>query len=220
MAILPNILEELLEKERRDFYALLEKPLENVTFGDIYSTERLQYLFGLVTHLDSVHKSDTSEKIIEDFDPKYVAFSNEVFYNKDYYLLFLHLLENTNLDPDQKRIVEKNIESFRINGIDLPEETQKRVKEINLRLSELSNNFENNLVKSKKEFSYLISDFEVIKDLPQDILDNAKSSARKAGKEGYLFDSDPNSLQAIMDYCSDSKIRETFAKSRNSFASS
>lgn len=219
LSIIPSILEDLLEEDRRYFYEILEKNVEDVTFADIHTPDILGYLFGLVSHLDGVNKSEVTEQIIENFEPKYIAYSNEQLYNKKFYEIHISLSKDTNADSEQKRIMDKSIKSFEINGINLSDEKQERIQAINLRLSKLSNDFSNNIVKSKKEFSYHISDFDVIKNLPQATLDIARSKAEKERKEWYLFDADPTAYGDILDYCSDPKVREDFAKAKSSFAS-
>jgi peptidyl-dipeptidase Dcp len=61
----------------------------------------------------------------------------------------------------------------------LLEEKQKKLKEINKKLSKLSQKFGNNIVDDEKKFEYLITDFEVIKDLPKDVLNIAKEAGEK-----------------------------------------
>ena len=55
--------------------------------------------------------------------------------------------ENLSVDYEkvkqQKRILEKSIESYEVRGIALPEDKQKRLKSISKELSELSQKFSN-----------------------------------------------------------------------------
>lgn len=219
LKIVPELLLELLEENKVHFKSLLEKPIDSITFDDLNTPNPLKYLFGLLNHLDGVHKSEISEKIIEDFDPIYTAYLNEIWFSKPYYNIFIHVLQNTQVNAEEKRILELEIQEFEKNGINLDETAQNTVKEINIKLSKLSNDFSNNIVKDKKRFSYQILDFEVIKNLPEATIQNAKKKALQEGKNGYLFDADPTAYGDILKYCSDSKIREDFAKAKNSFAS-
>lgn len=87
--------------------------------------------------------------------------------------------EDSLLTADQKRVLEKEIQSFEMNGIHLSSDAQERIKCINVQISTLANNFRNNLVKSKKEFCYQITDVESIKDLPEETLRIAQSQAKR-----------------------------------------
>jgi Zn-dependent oligopeptidase len=56
--------------------------------------------------------------------------------------------ENTDLDAQQKRIINKSIESFEVRGIALDTQKQSRLKEISKELSKLSQKFSNNVLDS------------------------------------------------------------------------
>gem|GEM_PF-2876082 len=60
----------------------------------------------------------------------------------------------------------------------------------------MSEKFDNNLVDAEKEFEYVIKDFEVIKELPKEVLDATKKAYVEKFSEdsGWLFDSDPTSF--------------------------
>jgi Zn-dependent oligopeptidase len=58
----------------------------------------------------------------------------------------------------------------------LSDRKQKRLKELNKKLGKLADKFSNNVVDDEKTFQYLITDFEVIKDLPKEVLEIAKKA--------------------------------------------
>lgn len=218
LGILPELLIELLDERKALHQAFIVKPLEEVTFDDFIDFSRLGYLFSILNHLDNVNKSDTTEKIIEDFQPLYTAFWSEVKFSLPYYERVVYALNNLTLNADQKRILEINKEYFELSGINLPSEVQEEIKAIDLRLAKLSTDFTNNIVKSKKKFSYQILNWDAIKDLPEATLEAAKKKALQEGKNGYLFDADPTAYQDILMYCTDSNIRKDFAQAKNAFA--
>jgi len=86
----------------------------------------------------------------------------------------LNVCMNTGeLDAQQKRIITKSLDAFRVRGIDLSEDKQKRLKEISKKLSEISQKFSNNVVDSKKEFEYILDNEVSIAEMPQDDKDAA-----------------------------------------------
>jgi peptidyl-dipeptidase Dcp len=111
------------------------------------------------------------------------------------------------------------MKGFQDRWIDLEEDKKNKLKELNKVGATLSNDFSNNIVDDEATFEYLIEDFEIIKDLPEDVLANAKKSAEQKGKAWYLFDADPTSYISILKYCSDRNVRQDFEKIQNSFAS-
>lgn len=213
-----SILEELLEEDNKSFDELLKKDLSEVTFEDLDESSNLEYLFGLVEHLDWVSKSDTTEQIIEDFEPKIIDFWNTQLYSKKFYDMHVAVLENCELDEEQTRIMNVNIDSFKRNWIDLPEVEQEKIKNISLELSKLSNDFTNNIVKEKGEFELHILDDSSLKEVPKEVLEIAKKAADKKWVEWYLFWADPTSYIALMEYCTDSNIRKQLSIDWNLFA--
>lgn len=218
LALFEEILKELLAQEKQKFTTFISKPKEEITFDDFQDFDALRYLFMLLNHIDMVDKSEISEKIIEDFEPLYTEFSNEMTFSFPYYERVCYILEHTNLDSEPKRILELEKKSFELNGINLEKDIQEEIKKINLELSKLSLEFQNNIVASKKKFLYHISSIDAIKELPEATLENARKKAEQEGKIWYLFDADPTAFWDIMEYCSDENVRKDFSEARNQFA--
>lgn len=171
-----ELLDELLEKEKKDFDKLLKIENKDLTFESFENESFLDYFWSLLNHLENVNSSEKCREIIESFRPKLQDFSNEVSYSKELFEKYVYVKENLELDEEQKRIMYLRVKSFTDRWIDLPVEKQNRIKEINKKLWELSDKFTNNIVDDEKTFEYLITDFEIIKDLPTDVLEIAKEA--------------------------------------------
>jgi len=120
---------------------------------------------------------------------------------------------------------------FEVRGIALPESEQNELKDISKQLSEISQKFSNNVVDSKKEFEYTITDESIISEMPED--DKQAAQKRYEQKmqslslekeedsgESWLFDSSQGSYMSIMKYCSDSLVRKYFYEFRHKVATS
>jgi len=187
--------------------------LTNCDFTDLkllYSSEALNY--------QSVHGDEIIRKIIEDFEPKYIDFWNEAAYSQRYYEMLKICLSSWKLDSEQVKIISESIEHFEVRGISLDEDKQEELKSISKRLSEIQQIFSNNVLDSKKEFEYLITNKSIITEIPEDDRAVARKRADKVGKDGYLFDSSQSSYMSIMKYCSDSRVRKIFYEARQSIA--
>lgn len=218
LELFPEILRELLEERKARFKKLLKKKTKEIEFEDFEDFNKLSYLFWLLHHLDWVNKSQITQKIIEDFEPLYTKFTNEITFSKNFYEKICFVLENKKLNDEQKRILELNKKDLELSWIHLSKKKQDEIKKINLKLSKLSTKFQNNIVASKNLFSYVVTDFDSIKELPEATLKNAFKKAQEKWISGYFFDSDPTSFSDIMEYCSDEKIRKYFLIARNKFA--
>lgn len=221
LALVPEVLEELLEDEKQIFKEFLEKENKKIVFDDLEKSTNLYFLWSIINHFENVSTSEKLRKIIEDFIPKIQDFQNEISYSKPYFQKIIYLKENFDLDFEQEKILDELIKSYKDRWIDLDEKNQENLKKINKKLTELSEKFWNNIVDSKKQFEYIIKDFEIIKDLPKDVLDLTKNAYKDKfwDENWYLFNSDPTSFSAIMKYCSDQNVRKDFEKASYTTAS-
>jgi oligopeptidase A len=219
LAVAPMILDSLLQQEKTEFEDFINMSNDKITFDSFDDEGLLDYYWSLLNHYQNVNNTDSMRKIIDDFRPTLQDFWNYVAYNQNLYEKTVYCYENTELNNDQKRALELRIQGFKDRGISLWEDKKDALKELNKVWAELSNNFSNNIVDDEATFEYIIEDFEVIKDLPEDVLKNTKLAAEKKEKTWYLFDADPSSYLAILKFCSDENIRAYFEKAQNSFAS-
>lgn len=219
LAIAPQLLDSLLQQEKTEFEDFISISNDKITFDSFDDEGLLDYYWSLLNHYQNVNNTDSMRKIIDEFRPTLQDFWNYVAFNKNLYEKTVYCYENCDLSQDQKRALEIRIKWFKDGGIDLPEEEKEKLKELNKTWAELSNKFSNNIVDDEAVFEYLIEDFSVIKDLPEDVLKNTKKLADEKEKTGYLFDADPTSYVAILKFCSDRNIRADFEKAHNTFAS-
>jgi len=209
-----EVLDELLEIDKNRFEDLLKIEKEKLVFDSFEDDSLLDYFWSLLNHLKTVNSWEQIRKITEEFRPKLQEFWNYVAYNKDYYEQLVYVEKNCELDEEQKRIMYLRIKAFKDRWINLDEEKQQQLKDINLKLSKLSDKFNNNIIDDEALFEYLVDDFEVVKNMPKEILEQAKQKDWK----WYLFDADPTTYQAIMKYCDSSSVRKDFEDFRNSIA--
>lgn len=213
-----EILEELLLEEKQDFENKLKIQDKDITFESFEDFSPLDYFFSLLEHYQGVNNDDTIRKIIEDFEPKYIDFGNEISYSKRYYEMLKVCFEDTKLDSQQSRIIKKSIEAYEVRGIALWDEDQEKLKNISKQLSELSQKFSNNVLDSQKEFEYITEDKTILSEMPEDDREVAQKRAEEKKKQGYLFDASQWAYTSIMKYCSDSSVRQYFYEQRQQFA--
>ena len=222
LEIAEEVLESLLEEEKQDFSKKLKTPDAEISFETFEDFSYLDYFFSLLEHYQGVNNDETIRTIIENFEPKYIDFSNEVAYSQRYYEMLKICVSTSKLDSEQLRILQKSIESFEIRWIALPAEKQTQLKKINKDLSELTQAFGNNILDSQKEFEYILTDETLISEMPEDDKQVAKKrfeeKKREDVRENFLFDASQGSYMSIMKYCSDSSVRKFFYETRQWFA--
>ena len=216
LAILPELLLELLEQEKADFQALIQKNNESLTFEDFVPTFPVAYLWKIVKHLDTVETSKEMRKVISEFRPKYQDFWNQVAYSQPYYQKMLWASKHLNLNADQKRRFERYLKSFQHRGIDLPKEKQEELKALKKQLSKLREKFQHNVVDEQSAFLLYFDDEADFQEMPEELL--AKMKALAAEKWELAVNADPNLLLAVSKYCSNPKIIKQVAFQREQWA--
>ena len=119
--------------------------------------------------LFNVSESDATEslqKIVEEALPLMSAHSDNIFMNPFFFAKVEKLykeIDNLGLNQEQKMTLKKLYNTFVKNGVALSDEDQKRMREINMELSSLSNTFGNQLLAENnafaKEFGVTISEY-------------------------------------------------------------
>ncbi len=122
-------------------YANVVKPMQMIE-------EELELFFTPLSHLNSVNNSETTQKIYADSLPIITEYSTLLSQNIDIYNAYkeIQINEKDSLNFEQKRVLELNVLNFELSGAHLDEEKKKRLGEINIKKSELSNNFSQNLL--------------------------------------------------------------------------
>ena len=193
-------IETLLAQEEKT-YANFVKPLEMMD-------EYLEQFFTPLSHLNSVNNSEKTQKVYTESLPLITEYSTQLSQNIDIYNAYKDILQNeeTSLNGEQKRVLALNILHFELSGAHLDKKTKQRLQEINLKKSELSNNFSQNLLDATNAYEYIITDEADIEGLPQSEIQNAKFEDNGVVK--YKLTLQMPSYIAYMTYGKNREIRE------------
>lgn len=97
--------------------------------------------------------------------------SIEQWSRADVYQVFQKLYDSvkndSSLDPESKRYLEKTLVSFKRNGLALPEETREKVKKLQVELNNLRVKFSKNLNEDK---GFVLFSKEELEGIPEDTL--------------------------------------------------
>ena len=186
-------------------YANFVKPLEEME-------EKLNLFFTPLSHLNSVNNSEKTQEIYTQALPIITEYSTQLSQNLDIYNACKEIANNKKerLTQEQKRVLELNIQHFELSGAHLDDATKTRLQEINLRKSELANEFSQNLLDATNAYSYIIEDEADIEGLPQSEIESAKFE--EDGKTKYKFTLQMPSYIAYMTYGKNRAIREELYK--------
>ncbi len=164
--------------------------------------QRINEFFTPIAHLNSVCDSPESREAFSSCLPALSEYSTNMSQNKALYDAVLEISRQNGLTAPQKKVLDDHITAFRLGGVHLPEDKKSRIKEINRRLSELSDTFGKNLLDATNAYELILKDDLSIKRMPE-----SDKAAAKIG-EGWRFTLQAPSYTAFMTYCDDRALRE------------
>jgi len=196
--------EKLLDIKNKSFSNFV-KPIEMME-------EHLDQFFTPLSHLNSVNNTDKTQEVYSQSLPIITQYSTKLSQNLDIYKAYKEIQkgEEKTLNQEQKRVIELNILNFELSGAHLDEKIKSRLEEINIKKSELSNNFSQNILDATNEYEYIIRDEKDIEGIPQSDILNAKFIDNGVTK--YKFTLQMPSYIAYMTYGKNEKIREKLYK--------
>lgn len=156
--------------------------------------------------------SDEMMNIAEQVLPLLSKHSDDISMNPKLFERIDYVYQHRNesgLDGQQIRVVEKYHNDFIRSGAGLSDEDQARLREINEQLSTLSLQFGNNLLKENDSFKLVIENADDLAGLPQSSIDAAAEQAKADGMEGkWVFTLSKPSLIPFLQYADKRELRE------------
>ena len=197
-------IQQLLEIDQKT-YANFVKPLAMLD-------EYLEQFFTPLSHLNAVNNSEQTQQVYTNSLPIITEYSTQLSQNLSIYEAYKEIFEThkESLTAEQKRVLELNILHFELSGAHLDAKTKERLQEINIKKSELSNQFSQNLLDATNAFEYIITDEEDLQGLPQSDIQNARFE--EDGTTKYRFTLQMPSYIAYMTYGSNAQIRKSLYK--------
>ncbi|MFT0211554.1 oligopeptidase A [Pseudomonas sp. F1_0610] len=172
---------------------------------------RLSRAWSPVSHLNAVCNNPALREAYEACLPLLSAYSTEIGQNKalfEAYSALANGVQSKNLDTAQKTILAHELRDFRLSGIDLPETQQKRYGEIQMKLSELTSQFANQLLDSTQAWSKHVTEPELLAGLPESATAQMAQAAQAKGLDGWLISLEFPSYYAVITYADNRQLRE------------
>ncbi len=189
----PDFIEDnLLEKEKailgqmdanlKTLDSLLKLP--NLTFANFLKPYQsiqtnLSDLSTEISHLNSVKNSEESQAVYARILPKLTEYYTNLGQNEAIFAALLKIESlDQNLTSEQKQVLKNEIRDFRLSGVGLSAEKKEAFKQIQIRLSDLSNQFSQNVLNATNSFEMILESEDVI-GMPEGDLLSAKTEDGK-----------------------------------------
>jgi oligopeptidase A len=212
---LDGVVDELRKKialNNRALKKLLELPhktFQNFALVNIMQDERLNGWFFKVSHLDNVKNSPKTRKVMQECLPILSDYQTARSQNEAIYAAYQYILATDYaLSDEQKRALELELLSFRLEGVNKPASVKKKIKKINSRLASIENEFSQNVLADTTSFALDITDKKDVEGLPQTDID----AAYVQNKNVWRFTLHAPSYMAYLTYGTNREYREALYK--------
>ena len=172
---------------------------------------RLSRAWSPVSHLNAVCNSAELRAAYEACLPKLSEYWTELGQNRGLFEAYQALASgpaSAGFDVAQKTILEHALRDFRLSGIDLPPAGQQRYGAIQMKLSELTSSFSNQLLDATQAWSKHITDEAALAGLTDSAKAQMAQAAAAKELDGWLISLEFPSYYAVMTYADDRALRE------------
>ena len=213
MLNLSTFIDELKQRTKNNLEKIEElKKIKSKTFENFVKPleameNELEIFFTPLSHVNSVDNSEQTQEVYTQALPIITQYSTQISQDIEIYESFKQIKPN---NQEQTRVIELNIQNFELSGAHLDDVTKKELEKINIKLSELSNDFSQNLLDATNAYSYIITDKKDLEGLLKSDIESAKFE--EDGVVKYKFTLQIPSYLAYMTYGKNEKIREELYK--------
>ncbi len=190
------------------------------TFGNTFlalerATERLNYAWGKVTHLQSVSDSPELREAHNAMLPAVSAFFAKIPLNP---FLWIRLKAGAESESGRAatgawaRLRDETLTTFREAGADLPEKKRARLEALEAELAQLTQKYSENTLDATNAWQLVVEDETRLRGLPPHAVAAARDSARKKGlgsdeRPAWRFTLHGPSQEPVMLYAEDESLR-------------
>jgi oligopeptidase A len=209
-------IEHLLERNRARIAELVEQPMTDwqSLVGEIeHLNDELAQAWSPVSHLNAVRNSDEVREAYNACLPKLSEYFTELGQNEKLYQAFEAFSASDafqTLSAPQKKVITNSLRDFRLAGIGLEKEKQQRYAELQLKLSELTTKFSENVLDATQGWVKHVTDEADLAGLPEHVLVAAKSAAEERELEGWVLTLDFPVYYAVMLQAESRELRKEF----------
>ena len=201
---------------RNDISAIVENDeppsFENTIVALDQSGQLLSKVSAVFNNITNTDTTDELRALESEVGRKLTEESDAIYLNQDLFGRVKTVYENLptmGLGREDERLVELTYRDFTRRGADLSEADKTRLREINSRLSELSTQFGQNLVRETNGFELHITDEADLAGLSQSLINAGAAAAEAKDKDGWLYNLNRSTYEAFMTQSENRELRET-----------
>ena len=168
-------------------------------------------------NLLSAETNDEMDALAQKMSPILTQHANDMSLNPEMFKRVKSVYEQyRDHEPGEDKILVDNCyEGLIRNGAALDEKGKAKLRMLTEKLSMLSMQFSQNLLKETKKFKLNITDKEMLSGLPDTAMEAAAKTAAEDGNEGWTFTLDMPSYGPFITYADNRNLRKQMFMARN-----
>lgn len=213
----PAIKEGIL-MTREEIDTIVKNPeaptFENTIEALEYAGNTLDRITSIFFNLNSAETNDQMQKMAQEVSPLLTELANDISLNETLFKRVKEVYEQRKaltLTAEQDTLLDKKYKGFSRNGALLAEDKKARLREIDTELAKLKLTFGENVLAETNNYELHISNESDLKGLPEGVIEEAASLARKKEKKGWIFTLDMPSYLPFVTYADNRELRKELA---------
>lgn len=165
--------------------------------------------------LNHAYGTDEINQINAEVRKLFTEYLDEVRYNAKLFDRINSVYDKKNglnLSQEELTVLENTYSWFVRSGLDVSKEKQERLKQIRVRLSELTIQFGQNVIKDRDRDFFHLTQEEDLAGLPDWVIASAADYARSKNVEGWAFKNQSDLLAQFMEYADRRDLREKLTR--------
>ncbi len=207
-------IDAILANNRSELKHLLDDTTEytwdNLIEPQAANDERLAELWSLVSHMHTVVSNDALRKVYHQCLSKLSDYDIELSHNVHLFKAVKSIESSkhySQLDPIQQRIIKHELRDFKLAGVDLNEQDKASYKDIENKLTQATNQFEENLMDATDGWTKLVTSESELAGMPEYAIQKALTVAQEKNKKGWLLTLEYPCYEAVVTYANNRELR-------------
>jgi peptidyl-dipeptidase Dcp len=218
-------IEETIKSTSAEIEIITENP-DPATFENTVAAldrvgENLSRVSSVLFNLNSAETSTELQIVAREVSPLLTRFSNDITLNDKLFSRIKSVYDgksSSGLSTEQSMLLERKFRGFMLGGAGLDELNRKRFREISEELSQLSLEFEENVLAETNSYQLHLTDSKDLSGLPDGIIEAAAQEAKNRNKDGWIFTLQFPSYVPFMQYSDKRLLRKEMLKAYSSRA--
>lgn len=215
--------EEGIKQGLQEIDAIVNNPAAPTFANTIEAYERSGELLSIVQgcfyNISNTDTDDEIQQIEMKLVPMLSEYSSSIRLNEGLFQRIKAVYDKRDqlkLRDDQRKLLEDIYEGFANNGANLNKEQKEQYRALSSRLSMLTTQFGQNVLKATNAWTMLVTDENDLAGLSNDTKATLRANAEKKGQTGYLLDLKPTTLIPVLEDCRNRDIRREIWMASNS----